>query len=540
MTTSYSEHMKGITKERLLEGLVGYGLFSEKLPPFLTSEDFYDFCMDEDNHPKSSNSNSGLFKNKHVSEYIQYANMRNINVPRLLAVPEPIAYFNLCHCLSQYWPELTDYFESKTKNDDFKISRIHIRRIKESKIIFSLGSSYDSSGVTWSWVKKVVNRPVSKVFSMNYKNLSEDDNSIPKIKIKSRFVVHADVSNCFGSIYTHALSWALIGKNQGKIQRNGYWHNEIDTYTMNVNKGETHGILIGGHAFNIISEIILVAVDEKLKDRYKYIRNIDDYECFVEDYQNAESFLIDLEAELRVYGLTLNHKKTEISELPMTYESDWIRELRYFEEGDYFDYKETVHFLDFAIALMKKNDGNSAVLNYAIQVLSDKKKSISATEYFLDTVHHLALIYPYLISLMDENVFSSITDENLKLEYIKSFSNDIYEVGLKKNYYEALSYALLFSIKYNFRVSGKVFENIENSRDAILYLLGYIHDKKFNNHSKVIKNYKKLAEDLNQNNFDEYWLFIYEVFTKGKFNNGDWKKMKEKNVSFIKDAFKLA
>ena len=76
MKTSYSEHMKGITKEKLLEGLVGYGLFSEKLPPFLTSEGFYDFCMNEDNHPKSSNSHSGLFKAKHVSEYIQYANMQ--------------------------------------------------------------------------------------------------------------------------------------------------------------------------------------------------------------------------------------------------------------------------------------------------------------------------------------------------------------------------------------------------------------------------------------------------------------------------------
>lgn len=224
----------------------------------------------------------------------------------------------------------------------------------------------------------------------------------------------------------------------------------------------------------------------------------------------------------------------------MTHEADWVRELRYFEEGDYFDYKETVHFLDFAIVLMKKNNGNSAVLNYAIQVLSDKKKSKSATEYFLDTVHHLALIYPYLIGLMDENVFSSITDEKIKFEYIKSFSSDIYEVGLKKNYYEALSYALLFSIKYKFKVSDRVFENIENSRDAILYLLGYIHDKKFNNHSKIIKNYKKLAEDLNQNNFDEYWLFIYEVFTKGKFNNGDWKNMKEQNVSFLRDEFKLA
>ena len=36
---------------------------------------------------------------------------------------------------------------------------------------------------------------------------------------------------------------------------------------------------------------------------------------------------------------------------------------------------------------------------------------------------------------------------------------------------------------------------------------------------------------------DEYWIFVYEVLTVGLLEN-EWKKMKENNISFIKDEFK--
>lgn len=42
--------------------------------------------------------------------------------------------------------------------------------------------------------------------------------------------------------------------------------------------GETHGILIGPHSSNILSEIILTVVDRKLYEKhYRYVRAIDDY-----------------------------------------------------------------------------------------------------------------------------------------------------------------------------------------------------------------------------------------------------------------------
>lgn len=36
--------MNEISRDELFEGLLGYGLFAEKLPPIFTSKSFYDYC----------------------------------------------------------------------------------------------------------------------------------------------------------------------------------------------------------------------------------------------------------------------------------------------------------------------------------------------------------------------------------------------------------------------------------------------------------------------------------------------------------------
>ena len=74
---------------------------------------------------------------------------------------------------------------------------------------------------------------------------------------------------------------------------------------------ETHGIPIGPHTSNILSEIVLCAVDKELSE-YSYIRDIDDYECYVESEEVGKQFLLQLSNSLNKYGLRINHKKTTI------------------------------------------------------------------------------------------------------------------------------------------------------------------------------------------------------------------------------------
>ncbi len=523
---SYFTLLQEINNNELFDGLLGYGLFAEKIPPFLTAENFLAFCkipsieFSFDDSPK---------------KYIHYESMRNINVPRVLSIPNPIAYYNQCKNLSDNWDKLLEHFKKQTLNQEYKISRIHIRKIDDSFKVFNTCYE-DLDDIDLNDYPALVQ---NHLFEMNHKNFFTDDYPEPNLLIGKKYVVKADISNCFPSIYTHSLSWALVTKEVSK-KNSGQkhldkWFNQIDFYTRNLKDGETHGILIGSHASNLISEIILTAVDKVMYDKgYRYIRNIDDYSCYIETKEKAEDFLVDLSIELKEYGLMLNHKKTEILKLPLASTENWVRKLNsfIFSNDDRLKLSEVRAYLDIALDLMFDNKENSAILNYAIKVLAKKKMTTNTKDYFIKTVHHLVLLYPYLVPLLDDKIFTIFSIDKLQIEKI---AKDIFLLGESKKLYEAMSYALFFSLKYDFSLIENLFEKIENSNDAVLLLLAYLHDKKFTTHSSICKKYKKLANTL-KDDIDEYWVFVYEVLTAGSLKN-DWKQIKQAGVTFIKSEF---
>ena len=67
--------MNDISADELYERLLAYGLFADKLPPILSSVDFYHYCQNK--APSFSDS---------WKQYIYYESVRNINVPRPLAI----------------------------------------------------------------------------------------------------------------------------------------------------------------------------------------------------------------------------------------------------------------------------------------------------------------------------------------------------------------------------------------------------------------------------------------------------------------------
>ena len=532
MSLSYTEQMNRIKSDELLEGLVAYGLFAEKIPPFLSAENFFNFAR---SFTHDQNSNFG--KNNYVTDFIQYESIRNINIPRELAIPNPISYFNLCKCLSDYWDELKQHFKKNTDHEGFKTSRIHIRKIKDKKYIFKI-NNYGSNGF-FSLDTKIK----KELFCMSYKDYGEDDNPFPNILINKRFVVNADISNCFGSIYTHALPWALVGKETAKKNRKRGWYNDIDKYTMNLKNGETHGILTGCHASNLLSEIILVVIDNCMREQnYEYIRNIDDYTCYVETFEKAEEFLIDLSNELKKFGLSLNHKKTKIESLPLVVSTHWVRELLYISDRKFFDFIAMQYFLDNIIKLMSNNQDNAAIMNYAIKILSKKRLSKAALDYYVDMIHHLILIYPYLISLLEKFIFNA---HGVSEGKIKEIANSIYNYGVKKKSNEVVGYALYFSIRYKFYFDKlNPYNYAKDSNDCVVLLLSFIYDKRRykNLEGARIEKYKNIAEKLYDKGagMDKFWLFIYEVFSEQEFSQSgdiDWECMKKKNISFIKSNF---
>lgn len=81
MGKKYADYMDEISADDLYKGLLAFGLFSNRMPPVFSSTSFFDYCVK--NHPTFSNSDH---------DYIRYKTLRNINVPRQLGIPVPMAY----------------------------------------------------------------------------------------------------------------------------------------------------------------------------------------------------------------------------------------------------------------------------------------------------------------------------------------------------------------------------------------------------------------------------------------------------------------
>ena len=284
MEKPYSAFMNEITPDDIYRGFLGYGLFTDRLPPIFTSETFYHYCKDK-----------ALQLDKKTYNYIYYESMRNINVLRAFGIPNPFAYEHLCRVLKKHWECIRDKLIANTDGNTHKISRLHIRK----------------------------RYAVPFLFELNYKNWEIDASPEPDMLLGNRYVVKTDISTCFPSIYTHSLCWALMGKATAKNSRDKKeWCNELDGACQKLRNGETHGLMIGPHASNLLSEIILTAVDKELCGKYQYIRNIDDYTCYVPSMEHAQNFLTDLRECLRAYDLSINYRKTQIISLPLAMVED--------------------------------------------------------------------------------------------------------------------------------------------------------------------------------------------------------------------------
>lgn len=493
---TYSDYINEINKDELYKGLLAHGLFTDKLPPVFSSEDFYELCINSTTNFENCNR-----------DYVKFDCIRNTGTPRQFGIPNPFSYKYLCEVLKENWDKIKNYFNKQTRYNHYKISRIHIRKI----------ANKDS------------------LFEMNYDNWINDGEPTEDLMIGNRFVVHADISTCFPSIYTHTLTWALVGKKKAKTNRSGNWYNKIDIACQKTRNGETHGLIIGPHAYNLLSEIILVNIDRKLR-KWNYVRNIDDYTCYVKNEEEAQKFLINLNKELQAYDLLLNQKKISIEPLPILASEKWMREINSFNLISKYGitYKEVSRYFDLVIDLTRTTN-NAACINYAIKRLSGEKDRMTpnAKAFCLKECIHLTVLYPYLLSIVDDYVFKPY---GARKEEIKSLSNMIYKDSIKTLNYEGIRYSIYFSLKYKFEINGLKAKEIISTNDCLSKLFGMLYFKRLNNNTELDK-FKVDAKNLLDNNeMDRNWIYIYETLNGDCFTN-DWRYLKNHNISFIRMDF---
>jgi len=166
---------------------------------------------------------------------------------------------------------------------------------------------------------------------------SRDYGEIPDgrahIRSSARYVLCADVSRFYASIYTHSIPWSLHSKAWSKQNKSGGCGNDLDKAFRNGQDGQTLGIPIGPDCSYLIAECILTAVDDRFEKAHgpvPGIRVLDDYEMAFASFGDAQRAMGHLQEALAEFELALNPAKTQIVELPVRIEHEWVSELRAF------------------------------------------------------------------------------------------------------------------------------------------------------------------------------------------------------------------
>lgn len=131
------------------------------------------------------------------------------------------------------------------------------------------------------------------------------------------FIVRADISNFYESVYTHSISWAIHGVEEAKRKGRDYTllGNRLDKLFQNARDGQTNGIPTGNTISDTAAELVLKDIDEaigEVVERYdiQALRYRDDYLFMCKNKNDARKILDRLSLELsRSHGFALNQAK---------------------------------------------------------------------------------------------------------------------------------------------------------------------------------------------------------------------------------------
>lgn len=131
-------------------------------------------------------------------------------------------------------------------------------------------------------------------------------------------LLHTDVTDCYGALYTHSIPWALHGLPAAKDGKKDttLLGNVVDSHIQAGRYGQTNGISQGSVLMDFVAEIVLGYVDSLIGDSLgnpadvRILRYRDDYRIFSNNQERGEEVLKTVSDKLRSVGMRLGVSKT--------------------------------------------------------------------------------------------------------------------------------------------------------------------------------------------------------------------------------------
>ena len=252
-----------LTKNNFIKQITRYGYFAEQMPQCFNSDllaDKIDLLLPHINCDKNyanfckrnNCTKQGITSPAILSTY------KNDIARRVIYLPNPLSFLVFVKLLSENWNQIKQL--SASENSLSPITYIHSYFNCDFEMLNS------------------ENVRESKKSRSDYIN-NVKDCIMASIGCKCRLKV--DVANCYNSIYTHSISWAICGKENAKkymrtklpatLKADYELADLLDVFMRYQKNNETNGIVVGPFTSRIFSEIILASLDNKFREKgYKF------------------------------------------------------------------------------------------------------------------------------------------------------------------------------------------------------------------------------------------------------------------------------
>jgi len=390
-----------LNKDNFISQVVRYGFFAEQIPECFNSV----MLSNKIKEIMPMVSLKAKAKDATTSP-TTLSTYKNDISRRVLSLPNPEAFLRVVKLMADNWSEIKS--ASDSPNSLSPITYIHTYREGASEMLNSenVRESIRSKSDFIEGIKNCIRA------SLGYK-----------------YRLDVDVANCYNTIYTHSIAWAMCGKDEAKkyyrtkmpssLKSKYELADQLDTYMRYQKNNETNGIVVGPFTSRIFSEIIMAELDRKLTEKgYHFRRYVDDFKFYFRTESQAQESLPVIEKVLNEYNLNLNTAKTEIHKYPF----DVISQMKTaFEDA----LKKEGVFGVLNTAAQFQISGEKGAYKYALKMLKNCEIPIDDFDIIMPSLTNVMLIDPkygkyvvgYLkhnIKKLDKNKLSNIMNQELE------------------------------------------------------------------------------------------------------------------------------
>ena len=446
-----------------------------------------------------SNLNEYL-KNKRSSRCCVYSIPRVKEFRRILGIPNPLHQIELSRTIQNNWSQI----ESHLSHSRLSLStlKIHEKSKRSIATVFPYGSDLRSERILRS--------------------------------TGARYLLKADISRFYHSIYTHSIPWALHTKQKAKVNRkDSLFGNKIDKDVRNSQDGQTVGIPIGPDTSRVISEIIGASVDTALWREFgdiSGVRLVDDFYLYFKSLSDLERGYSALQNILQEFELALNPAKVEKIELPAeTFDSRWVLEIRSFifrDDKKRRQFNDLISYFDLAFQ-HSVTFPDEAVLKYSMAKVSQQAISSENWLLYQSLILKTIMAEPKVLPIALE-IFLNYQANGYTLDRgkIKNTLSTFLAYHSKLNHNFEVTWGLWFFKSFQFTLDAAIIDLVSKVNNAVVALIALDLEES----SLTKKRFDKSLwlQHLNLNGlYSEHWLLAYEAIIKR------WLIPPSKNAGFI-------